>query len=152
MIVYIDTSALVKRYVRESGTQEVVVLLQELETVGTVLLTRVELASAMAKAVRIDWMTAGDAELGWQDFLADWESLVRLPLGAGLVERAGRLAWEHGLRGYDALHLASAVLWGETLDHPVVLATFDRELWLAAARCGLEPWPEAGVVGAGSGS
>jgi hypothetical protein len=55
--------------------------------------------------------------------------------------RADAQAWERGLRGYDALHLAAALFWQETLGEPVTLATFDRQLWQAGAAAGLEVWP-----------
>jgi len=42
---------------------------------------------------------------------------------------------------YDAVHLASALLWQEKLNMPVTLATFDRELWLAGQKSGMEVWP-----------
>jgi prevent-host-death family protein len=51
-------------------------------------------------------------------------------------------AEEYGLRGYDSVHLAAALLWQERVGYPVVLATFDAELWQAAHRAGLEVWPE----------
>lgn len=53
------------------------------------------------------------------------------------------IAWEHGLRGYDAVHLATALVWRETLGEAVTVATWDRELWRAARDAGLSPWPEA---------
>ncbi|HEX6384610.1 MAG TPA: hypothetical protein VF177_08075 [Anaerolineae bacterium] len=59
-----------------------------------------------------------------------------------LVARADTLAWELGLRGYDAVHLASALLWHEGMDQAVVLATFDRHLWKAAGQRGLITFPE----------
>ena len=52
------------------------------------------------------------------------------------------LAWEYGLRGYDAVQLASAALFQESLGTAVRLATFDKPLWNAAKRAGFEPWPE----------
>ena len=58
-----------------------------------------------------------------------------------LIARADTLAWDHGLRGYDAVHLAGAVLWQETLGEMVTVATFDRELWQAARRAGMMVWP-----------
>jgi predicted nucleic acid-binding protein len=61
---------------------------------------------------------------------------------SALVERAETLAWEHGLRGYDAVQLASALTWRESAGHEVVLATFDQQLWEAAKRTGFKPWPE----------
>ena len=55
---------------------------------------------------------------------------------------AAHLAWEYGLRGYDATHFAAALIWQEMLEMPVTLATFDRELWLVAKKAGLAVWPE----------
>ena len=44
----------------------------------------------------------------------DASALVkRYVAGEPLAARAGTLAWEHGLRGYDAVHLATALFWRE---------------------------------------
>ena len=59
--------------------------------------------------------------------------------GAGV--EGGALAWEHGLRGYDAVHLAAALVWRESVGEPVTVATYDRELWRGAQASGLVPWP-----------
>jgi hypothetical protein len=45
-----------------------------------------------------------------------------------VIARADILAWEHQLRGYDAVHLAAAVLWQEAIGAPVTMATFARQL------------------------
>lgn len=71
-----------------------------------------------------------------------WTSYTRLPVTPAILERASRLAWDIGLRGYDALHLAAAATWQETLGTPITLATFDRELWQAGLNTGLAVWPE----------
>jgi hypothetical protein len=42
--------------------------------------------------------------------------------------RGDALAVEHNLRGYDATHLACALIWQETLGTPVTLASFDSQL------------------------
>jgi predicted nucleic acid-binding protein len=142
MIVYIDTSALVKYYVRESGTEEVERLINEAELVGFASIAYVEMASALSKAARMKWISAKDSEIVWGDFQSHWQAYSRIALSSALVERAGGLAWEHGLRGYDATHLAAALIWKETLELPVTLATFDRELWHSAKKSGLMAWPE----------
>lgn len=59
-----------------------------------------------------------------------------------LVAQADALAWDLGLRGYGALHLASAVLWQEGMYKAVVFATFDRQLWRATGQQGLAALPE----------
>jgi predicted nucleic acid-binding protein len=67
---------------------------------------------------------------------------VHIALDEALVYRAEQMAWKYGLRGYDAVHLAAAQVWHEQIGHPIVLATFDRELWKAAEQAGLKAWPE----------
>jgi predicted nucleic acid-binding protein len=142
LILYLDTSAIVKRYVIETSSKEVIALIEEADAVGSVVLTRVEMAATLAKAVRQNWLERNDAESAWQDFLEHWFSFTRLNVTPVILERASRLAWEHGLRGYDAMHFAAALIWQETLENPITLATFDRELWLAAQKTGLAVWPE----------
>jgi len=60
-----------------------------------------------------------------------------------LVSRAVTLAWEHGLRGYDAVHLAAALFWQDVLGDSVTLASYDPQLWDAVKVTGLVAWPEA---------
>ena len=70
-----------------------------------------------------------------------WSTWIRIAVDENLVSRAEGLAWEHRLRGYDAIHLAAALAWQERAATPIVMATFDRELWQAAQRAGLATWP-----------
>jgi predicted nucleic acid-binding protein len=142
MILYLDTSALVKRYVMEPGSKEVIDLIEQADTVGSILLTRVEMASALTKAMRLNWVEPKDVDNAWQDFLSHWQSFTRLSVTPALIERASRLAWDNGLRGYDATHFAAALIWQETLETPVMLVTYDRELWLAAKKAEMAVWPE----------
>ncbi len=87
-------------------------------------------------------MVARDkAEAALLVFRAQWPHLARLQLTEPLLAQADALAWGHGLRGYDAVHLAAALFWQETLREPVTLATFDRELWQAGLAAGLVAWP-----------
>ena len=142
MILYLDTSALVKRYVVEPGSKDVNALIEQAEAVGSAILTQVEMASALAKAVRMNWVDAKDAKNAWQDFLSQWPFFARLAVTPALVERASRLVWDYSLRGSDATHLATALLWQDTLEMPVTLATYDRGLWLAGQKAGMAVWPQ----------
>ncbi len=143
MIAYLDASALVKRYVAEAGSTEVNGLISEAEALGTAVISRAEVSAALAKAVRVKSVSKDAGTSALQAFTADWHNLIRLQLTEVLVARAAGLAWEHGLRGYDAVHLAAALFWHETLDEAVTLATYDRELWIGAKRSGLSVWPSA---------
>jgi predicted nucleic acid-binding protein len=50
-----------------------------------------------------------------------------------LAQLAGELAEDHGLRGYDAVHLASAISLGHD---ELVAVTWDRDLAAAVSDCG----------------
>ena len=100
------------------------------------------MASALTRAVRMKLILSDEARATWNDFLADWELLVRLDISEQITKRAAALVWEYGLRGYDAMHFASALAWQEAIDAPVTLATYDRELWSAAQKAGMKAWPE----------
>jgi predicted nucleic acid-binding protein len=99
-------------------------------------------AAALAKAVRAGLVTQEVARSAQRMFARDWPDLVRVPVTEALVERAEGLAWEHGLRGYDSVQVASALAWHESIGEEIVLATFDQQLWAAAKRTGLAAWPE----------
>ncbi|MBN1579598.1 MAG: type II toxin-antitoxin system VapC family toxin, partial [Anaerolineae bacterium] len=101
-----------------------------------------EVAATLAKAVRMGVLSRDEAQAALQDFYTQWPDLVRLQLTEVVLAQAGSLAWDHGLRGYDAVHLAAARFWQSSLGEPVILATFDRQLWQAGAAVGLVAWPE----------
>ncbi len=146
MILYADTSALVKLFVAEEGSDATRDLFQRASLLGTSVLARVELGAALARAVRRGLIQEEEGLEARRRLEAVWPTWVRIAVDERLVARAEGLAGEHGLRGYDAVHLAAALVWQERMGHPVVLATFDDELGEAARRVGLEVWPETGVA------
>ncbi len=141
MILYLDASALVKRYVAELGSAEVNEVVGKAEMAGTALISRAEVAAALAKAVRMGALMLEDALASLQVFRNEWPDMVRVQVTETVIARADTLAWEHGLRGYDAVHLAAAAFWQDAMGQPMTMATFDRKLWVAAGRIGLEVCP-----------
>jgi len=142
VIAYLDASALVKRYIVERGSRETIALTAESEMTATSIVSRAEVAAALAKAVRTGLVTGNIARSAQRSFAADWPDLVRVPVTNALVERAETLAWDHGLRGYDAVQLASALTWQESIGAEILLATFDQQLWDTAPKTGVKAWPE----------
>jgi predicted nucleic acid-binding protein len=139
---YLDASALVKRYIVERGSRETIALTADAEMTATSIVSRAEVAAAFAKAVRAGLVRDASARNAQRRFAGDWPDLVRVSVTEALVERAEGLAWEHGLRGYDAIQLASALTWQESVGEEILLATFDQQLWEAANRSGLKAWPD----------
>jgi uncharacterized protein len=141
MTAYFDASALVKRYVTEQWSAETTELSAGAQAVATSLVSRAEVAAAFAKAVRVGILTETQARQAQRTFARDWPDLARVPVTEALVARAGALAWDHGLRGYDAVQLASALTYQEAVGSEILMATFDTPLWKAAQREGLNAWP-----------
>lgn len=119
MSVYVDASALVKRYVTEVGSPDVTALTTGAAAVATALITRAEVAAALARAVRVGVLDDVGGRRAQRRFSPEWPDLMRVPVTETLVARAEALAWEHGLRGDDAV-----------------------QLWEAAPHAGLRAWPE----------
>ena len=142
MILYLDASALVKRYVTERGSKEVIALVAAAEAVATSLVSRAEVGAAFARAVRLDVLDNESGRRAQRRFSREWPDLAKVPVTEALVSRAETLAWDHGLRGYDAVQLAAALMWQDSIGQDVVLATYDRQLWDAAPRAGLHVWPD----------
>jgi len=142
MIVYADTSALVKLFVQEQHSASTRHRLHQSQVMGTGLLTRAELGAALARSARMGYLSKDEAFEARRRLESVWPTWTHIAVDEGLVSRAEKLAWEYGLRGYGAVHLATALAWRERLDMPVVVATFDRELWTAAHQAGLRVWPE----------
>ena len=142
MIVYLDASALVKRYVRERGSKDVMELTATARAVATAIISRAEVAAALARAVRLGVVGRVGGRRAQDIFSREWPDFARIPVTEALVSLAERLAWDHDLRGYDAVQLAAAVTWQDVIGEDVVLATFDRRLWRAAPDVGLTAWPD----------
>ena len=141
MILYLDTSALVKRHIQEMGTNDVISWMRAAQTIGMSVITRAEAAAAFAGMVRMSVIDKLTAESLLSEFRQHWPQYIRLRVTEITIARADAMAWEMGLRGYDAVHLASAMMWQEALQEPVTMVTYDRQLWEAAAQIGLRVLP-----------
>jgi uncharacterized protein len=142
VIVYLDASALVKRYVAERGWRETRELSTKADVVATSLITRAEVAAALSKAVRVGIIDPDGGRKAQRAFASQWPDIAKVPVSEALVSRAEALAWDFALRGYDAVQLASALTWQEAVGAEITLATFDRQLWDAGKKAGIRIWPD----------
>ena len=133
MILYLDTSALVKLVVEERGSDAVDALVATTEYAVSSVIAYAECRSAIARAGKARRV---DAAAAVRSLDRVWDTVQTLDVDLRLSARAGELASRHLLRGMDALHLASA-LEVVAPDLPVNFATFDRALARAARAEGL---------------
>lgn len=141
MILYLDTSALVKLYVRERGSALVHRRVAEAEVIATSLVAYAEARAAFARLKRERPASGKRHRARIEQLDRDWERYARIELAPAVVRSAGDLAEQHGLRGFDAIHLASAK-WLESADAgDVTFAAFDRRLAEAASAAGMPVIP-----------
>ena len=132
MIVYFDTSALVKLFLREPGTEIVRQLWDGAVDRVTAAATYPEARSAIAVAARDGRIGRDRKRSAVIELDGRFADLHVVALDAPLAVEAGALADHHALRGYDAVQLASALTLGD-----VLMATWDAALAHAARSSGL---------------
>ena len=128
-MLYLDASALVKRYVAEEGSDALIGAMQAADGWAICRIGYVECARAIGLA-------AGNGAV--RKFLADWPSFEVIEVDGSLAEHAAELTVAEELRSLDALHLAAALL---LVSPELTLATWDVRLHRAARRQGLAVLP-----------
>ena len=145
MILYLDTSSLVKLYVVEPGSEGVQRLVERAELVSTSVVAYAEARAALARRLRERSLTPGEHRRARAAFEADWPRLLTLEVGEPLARRAGDLAERHRLRGFDALHLASYLTVREEFaGEEAHFSAADRALERAARRAATGGRPASG--------
>jgi predicted nucleic acid-binding protein len=110
---YLDTSALVKRYIDEAGSDWVRTTLSQspLPSVILVNLAIVEMTSALARRRREGLLTPAEYAQIQDAFRSDCLNEYRIVAAVdGIIGEANRLLERHPLRAYDAVHLATAIV------------------------------------------
>lgn len=142
MILYLDTSALVKLYAEEEGTATVEQAVEEAEAVATSVVAYAEARAAFARKLREGVFSPENRDEAVEALDEDWGTFEKPEVTGDLVLEAGDLAEEHALRGFDAVHLASALQVREAYkgregadsEVVVVFLGFDANLTRAAAK------------------
>ncbi len=137
MILYVDTSALAKRYLDEPWRDLVEEAIQEASHVASSTIGYVELVAALARAQRMGRINQDEYERVRGAFETDWQGMLWVRFNDNMMRDAALVATYHGLRAYDAVHLASCLALDQRTDHDVVFACFDHQLTAAAVQEGL---------------
>ena len=138
--VYLDTSALVKLYIEEEGTERVTALTAERDDVQVIVLdiTLIESRSAVRRRQREGDIPRADADRLLERMEEDAAvSFLLQPSTSAVMEEAARLIDRHPLRAYDALQLAGCLVAGQHMPGPLTFVCADTRLCEAARSEGL---------------
>jgi len=143
-VLFFDSSGLVKRYIAEAGTAWV----QSITAASAgndrfiAQITGAEMISAVVRRLRRGDLDPADAATAQSEITADFtQDFFLLEVSLPRVQEAMVLSARHGLRGYDAVHLAAALFLRNqcrqsNLPDPLLIAS-DKELIAAAQAEGL---------------
>ena len=137
MICYLDTSALVKLYISEEGSEFVQEVIGRADIVGVSLIAYPEALSAFSRTFRERLFTRTYYDRMRLAFEKDWRRLHVIDFNRQISHAAGELIYQHGLRAFDAVHLASALKFKSWLSAPVTFLCFDQKLSKAARSEGM---------------
>jgi predicted nucleic acid-binding protein len=132
VILYCDTSALIKLLIVEPLSDQMQAVCSRAEAIAVCRITWAEAMAAMARRQREDPASSSDLEQARQLLNRTWAQFVIVAISQRLVEAAGRYADAFALRGYDSVQLAAAHELNLSTDLPITFASFDRRLNQAA--------------------
>ncbi|MBW1678608.1 MAG: type II toxin-antitoxin system VapC family toxin [Deltaproteobacteria bacterium] len=158
MIVYLDTSSLVKLYIEEDESSKVDALVKSSEVTATSLVAYAEARAAFARreVTATSLVAYAEARAAFarrfrekafpsdeynrmkEFFDKDWSRYLILNVTEDMIRQAGNLAEKHALRGFDSIHLASALTLRQELSSSVVFSCFDDKLRKASERENLQ--------------
>jgi len=134
VICYFDSSAFVKLLVPERGSDAAIDLWTGAERLVSSILLYPEGRAALARASRAGRVRRGGRLRARQQLETLWGDVETVNLNPILADRAGDLAELHALRGFDAVHLATAEA---VADRPLAFVAADQGLCAAARGIGL---------------
>ena len=130
MLLAVDTSALVRRYVRAAGHGLVTEAMTEADVWCASALARAEALQALHHVA----VSQPQHDRLWAALRADWDRFHVVPLDDRCLAEAVDIGATFRVRSVDAIHLAAA----NRLPRPVRYLTLDRRQIPAAAALGFD--------------
>ena len=147
-MLYLDASALMKRYFTEKGSRTLNARFERGEVMYTSVLSFGEVHSAFARVYRMKEMSSVELSRLREAFDSDWlVGLSALELNLQAMASLPKLVEQYSLKAGDAIHLSTA-FWlkdmirlrtrGYHAGEPIEFGVADRSLGLIAEKCGFQ--------------
>ena len=137
MMVYLDTSSLVKLYVEEIDSEKIRNFAHNAAAVSTSKIAYAEARAAFARKRKEEEFSLKILRRIVEDLNRDWESYFVIEITDGLIRFAGDIAEKYLLRGFDAIHLASAVHLKNKISSDIHFSSYDTRLNQSAEKEGI---------------
>ncbi|MBK7675939.1 type II toxin-antitoxin system VapC family toxin [Accumulibacter sp.] len=137
MILFCDTSALVKLYIKEDASEQMAALARSATAIVLCRIAWAEIMAALARRARENPADAAAIEAVRTRLRTDWPRYAIVEITQPLLELAGEYADTFALRSYDSVQLAAARRVQESVSEQLHFACFDTRLQKAARALGM---------------
>lgn len=144
MILYLDSSSLVKKYVEELGSEPVIKLWRNASAIAISTVGYAEIMAAFHRKKRGEVIPLKKLNPIIGSFKNDWASFIRIEVSSGINPTIDRLVSRYPLRGFDAIHLASALSLHHNLNKQFLFVCHDSRLLQVARSEKLPTYPKDG--------
>ena len=131
-MIYFDSSALVKRYIEEEGSDKVNALLKEGSIAAASRLAYPEILAAITRRHKAGEIETGAFERIKKAFRADWASLVVVEVHKEVFQFIDEVIAKHAMKGAESIHLSTALWLKKATKEEVVFVASDLDLLKAA--------------------
>ena len=137
MILYCDTSALVKLYAQEQHSEWVREQVTLASSCVVSQMAWVEANAAFGMKRRTEEITPAEQRSALKRLTREWPMFTRMAIDMSILHEAAELALRFGLRAYDSVQLASASRGFQQIGNSFAFCCFDKQLNKAAGDMGL---------------
>lgn len=138
-MIYFDTSALIKLFILEKGSENAQRLFHAHFPPATAVIAYAEIYSGVNRRKREGYLSSQQYTRLSRRFEEHWATYIRIELTEEVLAGAKKLLERYPLRAFDAIHLASAISLQKGIREPLEFAAADSRLLDAASDERLTP-------------
>lgn len=131
MNLFCDTSALIKKYIIETGSEKLDAVLQQADTVYISAITEIETVSTFKRLLMEHAITIDDYDVLIDEFELDCRYYSIIPFNEQVVKNAIQSIDVYQLKTLDSIQLGTAIIVKDEIDY---FAVCDEKLIKAAAK------------------
>lgn len=139
-MIYFDTSTLIKLFILEKGSEDAQRLSRDHLPVATATIAYPEMYSGFNRRKREGYLSARQYTRLSRQFEEYWTTSIHVELTQEVLTLAKGLLERHPLRAFDAIQLASALIFQKGIREPLPFVAADSRLLDAASAEQLTPW------------
>ncbi|MDP2363068.1 MAG: type II toxin-antitoxin system VapC family toxin [Ignavibacteria bacterium] len=133
MLSFFDSSAFAKRFIEETGSDEIEKICFDSESIAVSSICFPEIISALNRRLRENFISKKDYQLIKERLIEEFEHVEIINVVPEVIAKTILLLEKNSLRTLDAIHLASALMW-----KPDLFVSADKRQILAAKKAGLK--------------